>query len=137
MGDGPLRAELQAEAARRGVGDRVIFAGARGDVPMLLQAFDVFALPSLREGLPLVGLEAQAAGRPLVLADHITRELVVVPELFSWVPVEAPAAAWGEALLHAAERPPAAGDPVAALERSEFALARSLPGLLHAWAAAA
>jgi glycosyltransferase involved in cell wall biosynthesis len=61
VGDGPLRAELEAAA-----GDRFRFTGARDDVPELLASFDVFALPSLFEGLCYAVIEAQAAGVPVV-----------------------------------------------------------------------
>jgi glycosyltransferase involved in cell wall biosynthesis len=65
-GDGPLRAELEAEAAALGVGDRIAFLGRRTDIPELLAACDVFALPSLFEGTSLAVLEAMAAGRAVV-----------------------------------------------------------------------
>jgi glycosyltransferase involved in cell wall biosynthesis len=65
-GDGPLRAGLEAEADRLGVGERVVFLGHRTDIPDLLAACDIFALPSLYEGSSLAVLEAMAAGRPVV-----------------------------------------------------------------------
>jgi glycosyltransferase involved in cell wall biosynthesis len=65
-GDGPLRGELEAEAARLGLGERVVFLGRRTDIPDLLAACDVFALPSLFEGTSLAVLEAMAAGRAVV-----------------------------------------------------------------------
>ena len=64
VGDGELRAELERQAAP--LGDRVLFTGARGDVPDLLASFEVFAFPSLYEGLCLAVIEAQAAGVPVV-----------------------------------------------------------------------
>lgn len=65
-GEGPLRGELEAEAADLGLGDRVVFLGRRTDIPELLAACDVFALPSLFEGTSLAVLEAMAAGRAVV-----------------------------------------------------------------------
>jgi glycosyltransferase involved in cell wall biosynthesis len=64
VGDGELRTELERQAAP--LGDRVLFTGARADVPDLLASFDVFAFPSLYEGLCLAVIEAQAAGVPVV-----------------------------------------------------------------------
>jgi len=65
-GEGPLRAELEALAAELGLSDRVRFLGRRDDVPALLAACDVFALPSLYEGSSLAVLEAMAARRAVV-----------------------------------------------------------------------
>ena len=65
-GAGPERAALERRAAELGVADRVLFLGHRDDVPELLAACDVFALPSLYEGSSLALLEAMAAGRPVV-----------------------------------------------------------------------
>ncbi|WP_437805887.1 glycosyltransferase [Sorangium sp. So ce1078] len=69
VGDGPERGRLAALAAELGASDRVLFAGERHDVPALLAALDVFALPSLSEGLPLALLEAMATGLPAVATD--------------------------------------------------------------------
>jgi len=65
-GEGELRGPLEREARSLGVNSQVLFAGPRSDVPALMRLFDVFALPSLREGLPLVLLEAMAASVPIV-----------------------------------------------------------------------
>jgi glycosyltransferase involved in cell wall biosynthesis len=65
-GDGPLKAILAARAARLGVGEKVIWAGFRRDVPALLAAGDLFVLPSLWDAYPTVLLEAMAAGLPVV-----------------------------------------------------------------------
>jgi glycosyltransferase involved in cell wall biosynthesis len=63
-GDGPLRDRLENEARELGV--VAVFLGYRGDVAEILGALDVFVLPSVTEGLPLVVLEAMAAGCPVV-----------------------------------------------------------------------
>jgi glycosyltransferase involved in cell wall biosynthesis len=65
-GDGPDRDELEMQAQRLGLGDRVLFLGYRQDIADLLATCDVFVLPSLYEGLPLSILEAMAAGRPVI-----------------------------------------------------------------------
>lgn len=74
-GDGPLRGEVEAKAAKLGLTDHVSFLGTRDDIACVLQAFDVFVLPSLFEGLPVIGIEAQASGLPMVVSDAVTREL--------------------------------------------------------------
>lgn len=65
-GEGPERSSLQALAGRLGVAERVRFLGHRTDIPQLLAASDVFALPSLYEGTSLAVLEAMAARRAVV-----------------------------------------------------------------------
>jgi glycosyltransferase involved in cell wall biosynthesis len=68
VGDGPLGAELKAATARF-TANRFLFLGERSDVPRLLALFDVLALPSEWEGLPLVNLEAMAVAKPVVAFD--------------------------------------------------------------------
>jgi glycosyltransferase involved in cell wall biosynthesis len=66
IGDGPLRAELEALTADLNLTDRVRFLGSRDDVAALLVAADVAVLSSRSEGLSLALLEAMAAGKPVV-----------------------------------------------------------------------
>lgn len=66
VGMGPLEAEMKQFANDLGLGDTVIWAGFREDVPVVMNAFDVFALTSKHEGFGLVLVEAMAAGKPVV-----------------------------------------------------------------------
>lgn len=66
LGGGAEEQKLRDEARSLGISDQVVFAGHRPDVHRLLGAFDVFAMPSLQEGLGLAALEAAAAGIPIV-----------------------------------------------------------------------
>jgi glycosyltransferase involved in cell wall biosynthesis len=65
-GNGAERGALEALIDELGVGSRVHLLGHRDDVGALLAAADIFAMPSLWEGLPLALLEAMAAGKPIV-----------------------------------------------------------------------
>lgn len=69
VGNGELKEELQRESVQLGIGDNVLFPGARLDISELLQLFDIYVLPSLWEGMPMVLLEALAAGCPVVATD--------------------------------------------------------------------
>lgn len=69
VGDGPLRGELEAFVEREGLGQDCWLAGSRDDIPSWLAGFDVFALPSLAEGISNTILEAMAAGLPVVATD--------------------------------------------------------------------
>jgi len=66
VGEGPQRAQVEAAVAASGVADKIWLAGERGDVAELMRGFDVFALPSLAEGISNTVLEAMACGLPVV-----------------------------------------------------------------------
>jgi glycosyltransferase involved in cell wall biosynthesis len=69
IGDGPDIRQARADCARLGLSDRVVFMGARNDVPELLAKAHVFVLASNYEGLPISILEAMRAGLPVVASD--------------------------------------------------------------------
>ena len=66
VGDGPLRPELEAQAARLGLADRLIFTGYQAEIIPFLKLFDVFVTPSIAEGLSITTIEAMAAGKAVV-----------------------------------------------------------------------
>jgi glycosyltransferase involved in cell wall biosynthesis len=69
VGEGEARPEVEAAIAELAEPRWVVMTGRRMDVPTLVHAFDVFALSSTTEGLPLVVPEAMAAGLPIVTTD--------------------------------------------------------------------
>jgi glycosyltransferase involved in cell wall biosynthesis len=66
IGSGPLHDQLQSEVQQRGLDRMVSFLGQRKDVPVIMKAIDMLVLPSHWECLPVVALEALAAGCPIV-----------------------------------------------------------------------
>lgn len=104
IGVGELRAETEAKAKELGIADSVIFAGLRSDVNRLLQAMDVFMLPSLHEGLPLSAVEAQAAGLLCLISDKVPMECAKT-DLVTQIPLTAHPDQWAEAVLTAASQP--------------------------------
>lgn len=93
VGEGPLRMGLESRAAEMGVNGSVHFLGHRTDARFLLDAADVFVLPSRHEGMPLAAIEAMEAGLPVV-ATHVigSREVVADGETGILVPPEDSAA---------------------------------------------
>lgn len=77
-GQGPLMEDIKNKVKKLNLDDNVKFLGQRNDANELYQAFDVFLLPSLYEGLPVVGVEAQAAGLLCYLSDDMTKETKVL-----------------------------------------------------------
>lgn len=65
-GGGSFRAELEAQIDRLGIADKVLFTGFRQDIPRLMGALDIFAMPSFEEPLGMVYLEAMALGKPVI-----------------------------------------------------------------------
>lgn len=79
IGEGELEAGTKNKVLEYGLEDKVLFLGLRSDVANLYQAMDVFVMPSLFEGLPVVGIEAQASGLECVYSDKITKEALILP----------------------------------------------------------
>ena len=96
VGEGVLFDEIRQRAVRLGLERDVIFYGASYDVGGLMQAMDLFALPSHFEGLPVVGVEAQAAGLPVVCSDRVTRQAKLTERVW-FLPIDALSIArWAE-----------------------------------------
>jgi glycosyltransferase involved in cell wall biosynthesis len=102
-GGGELMPFVQAKVSALGLAGAVKFLGMRNDVHRLLSAFDVFLLPSLFEGFPLVGVEAQCAGLPLLCSDAVTDELRVT-DLAMRIPLKKTAEYWADIAIKAAKQ---------------------------------
>lgn len=75
VGEGELENEIERKVHTLGLDSYVKFMGLRSDVSRLMNAMDLFLLPSLYEGLPVVGIEAQAAGLPVITSTAVTSEM--------------------------------------------------------------
>ncbi|WP_235427118.1 glycosyltransferase [Cohnella kolymensis] len=98
VGDGPLRASVEKKAARLGLSEHVKFLGVRADIPRLMQGMDLFLFPSLFEGLPVVLVEAQAAGLKCVVSDAITRETDVTGRV-DFISLKEPPSVWADNII--------------------------------------
>lgn len=78
VGEGELKEELQNQVHSLGLDRDVCFAGATGQVETYLQAMDVFLFPSVKEGLGIAAIEAQAAGLPCVMSTGVPKEAKVL-----------------------------------------------------------
>lgn len=81
VSDGYLLEPMKEKAYKLGISDRVLFLGKTTEVQNYLQAMDIFVLPSLHEGLPVVLVEAQANGLPCVVADTVAKESDLTGEM--------------------------------------------------------
>ena len=102
IGDGPNLLSLEAKAVDLGVENEVLFLGQRDDVPRLLQAFDLFAMPSRFEGLGMAAVEAQAAGLPCLLSDAFPKAAAITDGV-TFLPAE-DQDVWAESMLDLLEK---------------------------------
>lgn len=99
VGDGSMRSELQEQMFLLGLNDKVKFVGYRPDAERYLNAFDVFALPSLFEGLGLSLIEAQFNGLPCIASTGVPSEASISNALsFLSTERESDAERWGREL---------------------------------------
>lgn len=75
VGIGSMMEQVRNMALELGIGDKVMFMGERSDVNELMQAFDLFLMPSTFEGQPFVLIEAQCAGLPCLVSDVINDDI--------------------------------------------------------------
>lgn len=87
IGDGELKQNLEEYVIKKKLKENILFLGVRQDISELLMAMDVVLMPSLYEGLPIVAIEAQAAGLPIFLSDTISPEAAIT-EGASWFSLE-------------------------------------------------
>ena len=74
ISDGELMEITKQKAKSMGIFNHVLFLGKSSEVDKYLQAMDIFVLPSLYEGLPVVLVEAQAAGLPCIVSNQVSSE---------------------------------------------------------------
>jgi glycosyltransferase involved in cell wall biosynthesis len=96
--DNAIFNKTKEKVKRLGLEDRVIFTGVRNDVDRLIQAFNVFILPSIEEGFPVVLVEAQAAGLKCVVSDSVTKECDITGNI-KFLPLEIGASKWAEIII--------------------------------------
>lgn len=100
LGDGTELEPVKERFADEGLADRAHFFGSVRNVPDYMQAMDALAMPSLFEGLPLVAVEGQAAGLPVLLSDRITSEVCLTESAVRLPIGEGNEVVWTDAVLN-------------------------------------
>ena len=98
FGEGELENNILRKVKRLNLQNDVEFMGVKGNINEYLQAMDIFVLPSLFEGLPLTGIEAQTSGLPCLFSDTITKE-VAVTELAEFLSIRKNPQIWANKIL--------------------------------------
>lgn len=97
-GQGPLMEEIKSKVESLGLEKFVIFLGQIDDADKLYQAIDIFVLPSLYEGLPVVGVEAQATGLLCELSSNMTKETKIL-DTTRFISLDKSAKEWASIIL--------------------------------------
>lgn len=95
-GDGELKDSIKEMVEQRGLTDKVVFTGNIPNVNEYYSAFDCFVMPSLYEGLPVSGIEAQTSGLKCLFADTITKETSLVEENVKFLSIQDTAKVWAK-----------------------------------------
>lgn len=98
VGDGELKQEIINKVNELNISDNVIFYGLTKEVPKVLWAMDVFVLPSLFEGKPVVGIETQAASLKTYMSDTITKT-VKISKLVEYLDINEEPKKWAEEII--------------------------------------
>ena len=98
IGVGELQEQIKEKIQTLGLNNKVLMLNLRSDIQELLNAMDVFVLPSFFEGLPVVGVEAQATGLQVFTSTGVTKELPI-EELSYYYPLESGSEEWAKNIL--------------------------------------
>ena len=104
FGGGSAMEDIKKYAEQKGVKDNIVFMGPRADIQRFYQAIDLFLFPSIHEGLPIAGIEAQTADLPCLFSDAISAEIMLTKRANA-MSLEKSAAAWAEKALDLCENP--------------------------------
>ncbi len=99
IGHGELEEEMMDRVKRYGIEDRVLNLGKREDIHQFYNAMDCFLLPSLYEGLPVVGVEAECCGLPMFFSTEIPRESSSCDDLGYFIGLDKSDKEWADKVL--------------------------------------
>jgi glycosyltransferase EpsF len=122
---------LEERIASSELSGRIRFLGIRKDIERLMAASDVLLFPSRGEGLGMAAVEAQAAGVPVLAADTVPRECMVIPEFVHFLKIESGEKEWAAQLLHLAAKRDRVPDANQRVATSAFSIDHSAAALLE------
>lgn len=117
FGTGELMDPIKKKAAKLEISEAVIFYGTTDQMSRMWQAADILVMPSLYEGLPVTGIEAQASGLKCIFSDCITRETDIT-DTSEFLSLDLPPEAWADTILQHKKYVRSSGVP--ALEKAGY-----------------
>jgi len=132
-GDGPLRSTIEHAVNKRGLSDHICMPGIVDNIPsLMIHGFDVHLLPSLFEGLPVVGLEAVASGCFTVCSDTITKDFTeFFSERVTTVSLRKSPSVWADKVEEAVRKRIPAQEGIALVKKSPFSITSSLEAMAN------
>ena len=103
IGAGAMEQQMLDKIKNLKLDERISWLGRREDIKQFYMAFDAFLLPSLYEGLPVVGIESQAAGLPVFFSENVTREAGIA-ELGHFISLDTPANEWADIIIRETQK---------------------------------
>lgn len=103
IGFGDLEQAMMNKVEEFGLSEKVENLGRREDIKQFYNAFDCFLLPSLYEGLPVVGLESQSCGLPIFFSTEITQEAKAC-EMAHFISLRTPASDWARQIVEVVDK---------------------------------
>lgn len=100
IGIGEKEEEIKEKVKSLNIEQNVLFLGFKDNVNELMWAMDVFLMPSLYEGLPVVGVEAQATGMPCIMSKDVVTDEVKITSGVKFISLNEPAEKWAEEILN-------------------------------------
>lgn len=104
IGFGELENEMMERIKTYGIEERVLNLGRRDDIKQFYNSFDTFLLPSLYEGMPVVGIEAQCAGLPIFFSKNITEE-TTASDFAHYISLDSSAEEWAKEIVSIMNKP--------------------------------
>ena len=100
IGKGEKEVLIRKKVRNLGLENDVIFMGFCNNVNELMWAMDIFLMPSLHEGLPVVGIEAQATGLPCLMSKYVITDEVKITELVKFIDLKQSSKEWAKEILN-------------------------------------
>ncbi|MEN0068297.1 MAG: glycosyltransferase [Myxococcota bacterium] len=135
VGEGELRNEVARGIVERRLGDRVQMLGTRTDIDDLMRAADVYVMSSAWEGLPIVLLEASAAGLPIIATNVGGNDQIVQPGVTGWLVPAQSANALAQAMMQVRQTPAARRAAMGQQARHHVATTYSMAAIAKTWVA--
>lgn len=99
IGDGDLKEAMLDRISKYGIEEQILYLGRREDIQQFYNAMDAFLLPSLYEGLPVVGVEAECCGLPMFFSTEIPRESSPCDDIGFFIGLDKSAGEWADIVL--------------------------------------